>query len=233
MIRALLTIVALLIAGNAVLAVPADAQRIDSPYRFVDQSQHAGIFAGYVDADPGRVGAGPMPGPVFGGRWAIRVSGPFSVGGEVGYMPTTRMVRDTVFVAADSVFRAIGETDMHLVSVMGNLTFSVTGPRTWHGLRPLLSAGAGAVFDLRTTLPEEEEFAANVRYRYGTSFAGQFGAGVEWFPMDRISLRGDARNVLWRVGVPEAFLLTAAGRGLPRSQWEGNLTLTAGLSIHF
>jgi opacity protein-like surface antigen len=232
MTRVLLNAAAVAVA-TALLASSAAAQRIDSPYRFIDTNQFAGLFAGHVAAESGRVGVGPTAGPVFGGRWAIRVSGPFSVGGEVSYMPTTRVVRDTVFVAADSVFRAIGETNMRLVSVMGNLTMSLTGPRTWHGLRPLLSAGAGAVFDLRTTLPEEEEFATNLRYRFGTSFAGHLGAGVEWFPMDRVSLRGDVRNSLWRVGVPEAFVLTEAGRGLPRSDWESNLTLTAGLSIHF
>jgi hypothetical protein len=221
------------LAACGLAANPANAQRIDSPYRFLDYAQHAGLYAGHVQASPGLADLGPTPGPIVGGRWAIRVSGPFSVGGELSYMPTTRVVRDTVFVAADSVFRAIGETDMRLVTVMANLTFSLTGPRTWHGLRPLLSAGAGAAFDIRSSLPEEAEFEANLRYRYGTSFAGQFGAGIEWFPTERISLRADARNMLWRVGVPEAFLLTEAGRGMGRSQWESNPALTAGVSIHF
>jgi hypothetical protein len=217
----------------ALTAVPAAAQRIDSPYRFLDYSQHAGIYGGHVMAEPGRAGLGPQPGPVLGGRWAIRVSGPFYGGAEIGFMPTTRLVRDTVFVAADSAFRVVGEADMRLISVMANMTFSVTGPRTWHGLRPLLSAGAGAVFAPGSTIEEEADFAANVRYRFGTSFAGQFGAGVEWFPASRVSVRADARNALWRVAVPEGFRLTQAGRGMPAADWESNLTFTAGLSIHF
>jgi opacity protein-like surface antigen len=221
------------LAACAVASAPVAAQRIDSPYRFLDHRQDAGLYAGYVQASAGLAGLGPTPGPLVGGRWAIRVSGPFSAGAEVSYMPTKRVVRDTVFVEADSAFRAIGETDMRLVAIMGNLTFSLTGPRTWHRLRPLLSAGAGAAFDIRSRLPEEAEFEANMRYSYGTSFAGQLGAGVEWFPTDRLSLRGDVSNLLWRVGMPEAFALTEAGRTLGRSRWEGNLALTAGVSIHF
>jgi hypothetical protein len=217
----------------AASAAPAAAQRIDSPYRFIDTSQHAGLFAGHVAASDGRAGLGPQPGTMLGGRWAIRISGPFAVGGEIGYLPTTRVVRDTVFLAADSVFQPLAEANMRLLTVMANMTFSVTGPRTWHGVRPLLSAGAGGAFDLGGSAPEEADIPTNQRYRFGTSFAGHFGAGVEWFPTGRISLRGDARNALWRLNIPEAFLLTDAGGGLPRSQWESNLTLTAGVSFHF
>jgi hypothetical protein len=231
MTRIIVTVCAVSVALGS--ALPAAAQRIDSPYRFIDATQHAGAFFGHIDARAGRLGLGPQPGPVMGGRWAIRIGGPISVGGELGYLPTTRVVRDTVFVAADSVFRPIAEANMRLLTAHGVLTFSVTGPRTWHSVRPLLSLGAGAVFDLGGSAPEEVELPANVRYRFGTSFAGHIGAAVEWFPTGRISVRGDARNALWRLGIPEGFLFAPAGRGLPRSEWESNLTVAAGVSFHF
>lgn len=212
---------------------PAAAQRIDSPYRFLDYSQHAGAFFGHVDASDGPAGLGPQPGNMYGGRWAIRISGPFSVGAELGYLPTTRIVRDTAFSAVDSVFTPIGEANVRLLTANAVLTFSLTGPRTWHGLRPLVSLGAGAAFDLGGSAPEEAERPTNVRYRFGTSFAGHFGGGVEWFPTQRISLRGDVRNSLWRSNVPEGFLLTEGGRGMPRSRWESNPTLMGGVSFHF
>jgi opacity protein-like surface antigen len=214
-------------------AVPAAAQRIDSPYRFLDHGQHVGVYAGHVSAGAGRLELGPQPAQLFGARWALRVSGPFSVGAEVGYMPTTRTVRDTVFVAADSMFRTVGETNMNLLSLMANLHFSITGPRTWHMLRPFATLGGGAVMDLAGAAPEEAEMAAGMRYDFGTSFAGHFGAGVEWFPSQRVSVRLDARNMLWKLGIPEAFLLTEAGRNTPRSEWENNFALLAGLSFHF
>ncbi|HSJ23299.1 MAG TPA: outer membrane beta-barrel protein [Longimicrobiales bacterium] len=233
MIRVSVAVLCVMTALLTMQAAPAAAQRIDSPYRFIDASQHAGLFAGYVDASPGRVGLGPQPGPVVGGRWGIRISGPFTVGAEVAYIPTTRAVRDTVFDADEGAFRELGEADMRLLTAMANLTFSLTGPRTWNGLRPLLSAGAGAAFDLAGRSSLDDELPGGQRYRFGTSFAGQFGAGVEWFALDRVSVRADARNALWRISNPEAFRLTEEGRTIPRSQWESNLTLTAGLSIHF
>jgi hypothetical protein len=212
---------------------PAAAQRIDSPYRFLDFGQQVGLLAGYVDASPGRIGAGPQPGPVVGGRWGLRIGGPFAVGAEVTYMPTTRMIRDTAYNAALEEFEVLGEANVGLMNVHGVLTFTPMGPRTWHGIRPLASLGAGAAFNVRGRDPEEEELPGNVRYRFGTSFAGHFGGGVEWFPTARVSIRGDARNSLWRVGIPEAFGLTQVGAALPRSQWESNLTFMAGASFHF
>jgi hypothetical protein len=214
-------------------AAPAAAQRIDSPYRFLDHGQYVGVFAGHVDAAEGALQLGPQPAQMFGARWALRVSGPFSVSAELGYMPTTRMVRDTVFVPAEEAFREIGEADMHMLSVMALLKLSLTGARTWNNLRPFAVAGAGAVIDLAGSPAVEEEMMANVRYDFGTSFAGTFGGGVEWFPTQRVSVRADARNLLWRLGIPEAYLLTEAGQGLGRSNWESNLALTAGVSFHF
>ena len=79
----------------------------------------------------------------------------------------------------------------------------------------------------------EAEMPANARFDFGTSFAGQLGAGVEWFPSERIGVRLDARNLLWRLQVPDAFFLTENGRALPASEWEQNYLVSAGISVHF
>lgn len=216
-----------------VLASAASAQRIDSPYRFLDHGQRVGVFAGQLSTAQGQLGIGPQDAPTLGARWALRVSGPFSIAVEAAYTPSTRTVRDTVFVAADSAFRAVGEADMRLLSVMGNLHFSLTGARTWNSLQPFLVLGGGVVIDMAGSPAVETEIPATARYDFGTSFAGQFGGGVEWFPSQRVSLRVDARNLIWRLSVPELFVQTPAGRQLQRSEWENNLALTAGLSFHF
>lgn len=229
--KQVLTALCLLLTAG--LLAPASAQRIDSPYRFLDYSQHVGAFGGHVDASTGRLDLGPRPAATFGARWGIRVSGPFSAGVEVAFMPTTRTVRDTVFVPADSMYRAVGEADVRLLSVMGTVDFSLTGPRTWNGLRPFLSAGVGGVLDLAGTAEAESEFEPNMQYDFGTSFAGMFGGGVEWYPLERVSVRFDARNTLWKLSIPEAYALTDAGFRLSRSDWESNVTLLAGLSFHF
>jgi opacity protein-like surface antigen len=223
----------LAVVAVAVSATPAWSQQLDTPYRFVDTNQQGGGYAGWVFTSTGRLDAGPKPAPVFGGRWGIRVSGPFSLGAEVGFMPTTRTVRDTVFVAQDSLFRAIGEANQTVVTAMGNIIFNVTGGRTWYDLAPFVVAGAGAAIGVGGRAPVEADLAPTERFDFGTSFAGQLGAGVDWFPSRRVSLRADFRNVLWKLGVPEDFLRTEAGRLLPRSEWEQNFVVSAGMSIHF
>jgi opacity protein-like surface antigen len=231
--------VLVLSAACMAAASPVAAQRIDSPYRFLDHNQFVGVFAGQLRPAEGPVQLGPQPAPIAGVNWGIRVSGPIVIGVEIAYSPSSRTVRDTVFVAADSVFRAIGETDMHLVSVMGLLRLNITGPRTWHGLQPFLLTGVGAVVDFASQPvfqfdnEEPEELPVGVRYDFGTTFAGQVGAGVDWFPVNRVSLRLDSRALLWKLGVPDAFLLTQAGQTLPRSDWANNFVVAAGVSFHF
>lgn len=230
--HALLAIIVHL-ACLACLAGHAAAQQIDSPYRFLDDTRQFGVFAGYMSAQEGRAGIGPQPAPTLGARLAFRVSGPFSLGLEVGYTPTQRTVRDTVFQAADSVFRPLGEADMRLISVMGEARFNLTGPRTWHGLQPFVAGGAGVVFDGGDRHAFDEDLPDQGRYRFGTTFAGQVGVGVDWYPTERVSLRLDARNLLWKLRVPDAFLLTEHGQTLSASEWENNFVVTAGLSFHF
>lgn len=215
---------------TAASAADAAAQRIDSPYRFLDRSQYVGVYAGQMWAEEGQLLMGPQPAPTFGARWAIRLSGPFSIGADVGVTPTTRTVRDTVFVLPDSVYRAVGEADMMLVSIMAEGRFSIVGARTWHGLHPFLNAGAGVVFDAAGTPAIEQDVPPSERFNFGTSFAGHLGAGIDWFATDRVSVRVDGRGLFWRLGVPEVL---PQRRAIPRSEWENNVVLTAGVSYHF
>jgi hypothetical protein len=220
-------------AGIILFAAPAAAQRIESPYRFVDTRQFLGVHASHVRTSEGVLEAGPQDGVAFGAGWAIRVTGPFMFGAEMSYLPTTRTVRDTAFVAADSLFAALGEADMHILMGMATLRLNITGPRTWNALQPFALMGAGVAIDLAPTGAVEREIPATRRFDFGTTFAGQVGGGVEWFPSPRLSTRLDARHMSWRLRVPEGFAQTPIGARLSRADWEGNTVLTAGVSIHF
>jgi len=224
-------VVALLLSAGA-----ASAQRIDSPYRFLEPTQYVGVFAGTVWLPDSELQLGPTgSAPVFGARWALRVSGPFSVAAEVDYIPSTRTVRDTVLMADSTTYRAIGEADVGLLTIMGTARLSLMGARTWNGLHPFLEVGGGAALDIAGTSELEEDMSATSRWDFGTSFAGHAGAGIEWFPSQRVSLRADARNVLWKLKVPDAFLLSESirGRRIAGSEWENNLMLAVGFSVHF
>ena len=214
-------------------AVPAAAQRVTSPYRFLEHPQHAGAFVGYLSSEEGVLRAGPQPAPTFGVHWGYAISGPIKLTAEVALTPTKRTVRDTAFVEADSTFRAVGEADITLLSLLGNVRLDLTGQRTWYGLQPFLIGGAGAVIDVAGTSELEEETPANQLFNFGTSFAGQLGAGVEWYPSSRVSLRADARSLLWKLSVPEGFRLTGGGRRLAGSEWEMNMLVALGVSVHF
>jgi hypothetical protein len=226
--------VGLVLVLLACLTSAAAGQQIRSPFRFIDTSQFVGVWGGQVSATRGRLGTGPDDAPMAGVRWGIRVSGPFTIGAELGYMPSTRIVRDTVFVAEDSVYRALGEADINLLTALANVRFNVTGARTWHNLQPFARFGAGAAIDVAgTAVADTLVQPADARFDFGTSFAGQIGAGVEWFPSSAFSARIDVHSVLWKLKVPEAFGRTERGARLPRSEWEQNFVLSAGLSFHF
>lgn len=223
-------------ATAAMLFLPAlaGAQQIDSPYRFLEHGQHVGVTAGYAFLSDGPLDMGPAEAPVVAAGWSYRVSGPFAIGASAFYIPTTRSVRDSVLLA-DSTFRPIGTADMHILGLMANLRLNIMGSRTWNGLHPYGEFGVGLVLDLAGTSEADAELPSEARFDLGTSFAGQAGAGVEWFPSQRFAIRADARSLLWKLEVPQAFLLSAPvrNRGLAGSEWHNNLALSAGVSIYF
>jgi opacity protein-like surface antigen len=228
----LLPVIALTIG---VSAGEATAQRIDSPYRFMDTNQFVGVWGGQLQASEGRLDMGPQPAPIFGANWAIRLSNAFAIGADVAFSPSTRTVRDTTHTVtgADTVFDAIGEADINLIIGMANVRLNLTGARTWNRLQPYIMFGGGVAIDASGAPILDQDLEPNVPFDFGTSFAGQFGGGVEWFPTGRVSVRLDARNMLWKLSVPDAFRLTEVGRTLRRSQWEQNFVAAAGLSFHF
>lgn len=224
----------LLAVLGTILPEAASAQRIDSPYRFIETSQAIGVFAGPVQTGQNTLEMGPHDGFHFGARYGIRIGGPFTVEAEAAFLPTTRDVFAIDSLAADSTDRRlIGEADVALLMVGAQIRFDLTGPRTWHGLQPFIVAGGGAVIDLAASDQIEEDLPRDDRFDFGTSFAGELGAGVEWFLSDRLSLRVDARQHFWKLETPGGFGLAPHGGDLAEDEWIGNFKASAGLSIHF
>jgi hypothetical protein len=221
----ILSLVLLSAAGSA------QAQRIDTPYRFFEETQAAGLTLAYISTDRGSVGLGPESGIAFGGRYHIRLSGPFFVEGEALYFPTTRAVLDSVVV--DSAFVQRGEADIALALVQASLRFQVTGQRTWHGLLPFILLGGGVALQVKDDDAADAAVPAEARFDFGTTFAGQLGAGIEVFPVERLAIRLDVRNVLWQLETPQSLLEADVGRLLPAEEWTNNLTASIGLSFHF
>lgn len=227
------------LAGLAALVVSgplAAQQRIDSPYRFIDRSQGAGVLVGYLGANEGRLGAGPSSAPAVGLRYGIAVTGPIQLDLEGVFAPTSRAVVDTAFTTPDSARITHGEADMSLLIALLQLRFNLTGQRTWHGVQPFAAFGVGVAADLSGEQAADEVLAEDARFDFGTSFAGSLGAGLEWYPTQRWSLRADARTLFWKLKAPAAFRLENSAdsdRIIPADEWEQNGLLSVGLSFHF
>jgi hypothetical protein len=238
MSRAVLwTTVAAALALLAPLAEAASAQSIDSPYRFIETQQEASLFAGTLSAETGQLGMGPASASLFGGRWGIRVSGPFVFEVEGAYLPTSRTVVDTARVDpenGDSSFITLGQADANILMGHVGLRFDLVGPRTWHGFMPFVRVGGGLAVDLSGTDENlEGDLPETARFDFGTTFAGEVAAGLEYYVSPSLGVRVDARTLLWKLGVPDDFRLLEQSRGVTSASWEQQYVLTAGLSVHF
>jgi hypothetical protein len=220
----LLGLIGVLVAGRA------DAQVVRSPFRYVDTRQSVTVFGGFVLTDQGRLDLGPEDGPIGGVRYSLRLGGPFTAEASASYFPSTRTVLDTTAVGAP--LERVGEANFDLAMIDVALRFNLTGPRTYYNLMPYLIAGGGVAFEAAGDDDAEAEIAASSRFDFGTRFAGQVGAGVEWYATRRLALRFDARDVFWKLKTPPAFLRQELDN-IPGDEWVQNFVFSLGLAFHF
>jgi len=207
------------------------AQSIPSPYRFLEHRQEPDLFAGYISPGTGRFGFGPGPGPVWGARYGLNLSGPFGLEGVVSHSPSTRDIVDPGRAEGD---RVVGEMSSQLVMIEARLRFSLTGDRDWHGLAPFLITGGGFVFDVSNDQSDEPLILTDDRFKFGTSFLGMLGGGIRWFPLDRFFVRADAALVLWRLKTPQGYSdPERAFRGVDEKEWVSGPSYTLGIGYRF
>jgi hypothetical protein len=220
-----------------VLAQPGSAQTITSPYDFVERGMGAYLYGTYVFTDRGTIDIGPASGPAYGAGFGARVSGPFVVDSRVALFPTQRTVYTLGEASPEEIQEdpraglvPVGEADMTLLLLDASLRFDITGPRTWYNLQPYALLGGGAVFRLAADHAAEEDLPTtpDVRVRFRNGLTGHFGGGVEWHMTDRVTVRFDARNLLWRLHVPTGFI--TADRVISDREWvqTGHLSIGAG-----
>lgn len=231
-------LLALVAAGSA----PAGAQAITSPYRFIDTPHAFYAFGTYVFTDRGTLDTGPGGGYAGGIAYNYRVTGPFNLSARISYLPTSRRVYDDNSVAADSVelradpmtgLEQLGTADMSLLLVDAALRFDVTGPRTWRRIQPYFLIGAGGAFELTADNTIEELLPTNrdLRVRFRNGLTGNVGFGTELYLSDHFTIRMDARDVLWKLDIPEGFRVT--GRVIGEDEWAQTAHLSLGLTFRF
>lgn len=209
------------------LLVPAtsDAQTIPSPYRYLEESQSLSLHAGYLITDTGKRNLGPQSAPIVGARYNIRFGGPLAGVVGLSFLPSQRTVHTRA--GTDTVLTALGEADAPVLMGEAGLRFQLTGPRTWHGLAPYVTATGGIAMDLAGRDELEEDLPQAQRVEFGPALAVGLSAGTDWFLTERISLRGAARGYLWRLTVPEGLI------GREQSEWLRNFGGTLGVALHF
>lgn len=207
-------------------------QEIPSPYRYIETAHEIGVFGGVLSPGVGQFDLGPESGPAAGVRYAIELSGPFSLEGVGRTLASEREVRDPRRTAGD---RVVGAADVLLTSVDARLKFSLNGRRTWHGLGPYVLAGAGLAFDLAGESAVEAELPAEHRFDFGTSFVGLMGLGVRWIPRDDFVVRIDGEFDLWQLDTPSGYLANPElfENPPPENEWVSALGLTLGAAIRW
>jgi hypothetical protein len=219
----------LFLAAAAALHQPLDAQQIRSPYRFIDETQSLGIYAGSLLTNPGTPEVGPQSAPIFGIRYNLRFTGPLSGEAAVSFLPAERQVMRMDTVAGAIQPRVVGEADMNLLHAEAGLRFHLTGPRAWRGFAPYVVATGGVAADLTGQGELDEELPETQRFRFGPSFAVGVGAGTDWFLTERLSLRLEARNHIFRLPIPAGVREELRAE----TQWTNNLGLSLGTALHF
>lgn len=227
-----ISLLAVLTGLAATILTPgsATAQRIDSPYRFVDSKRDFGPYVGYVLGDGGAVDLGPNNGLAFGVRFGFRISDPIQLTANATYFPTDR---DVIDPTADDAPVNLGTTPMNLLLLSGRLQFNLTGTRSWNRLMPYVIGGLGIAFDTSgevscggSATDPTCDLLPTERFDFGTSLLGQIGIGTAVIVSDRIGLRLTIENNIWKLNAPTAWSNT--GLDLPRvppdSDWTNNLT---------
>jgi len=207
------------------------AQEIESPYRFVESTQEAGLFTGIASMGTGRFGYAPGSGIVLGARYGIDFSGPLTFEVVASAVSGTRDVIDPGRVEGD---RKVGEANFLVGAVDGRVKLTLTGRSTWHGISPFVLFGGGMAFDLAGAQAADKALPPEDRFDFGKSFFGTLGSGVRWLPVPSFTVRLDGIFSLWKVKTPIGFAQSERGfENVARSEWLQGVRLTLGAALRF
>jgi len=224
---------------------PAAAQVVgnppeSSPYRDILYHESFTLFGGRFAGNAGDAGVGALPGAAFGGRLAVRLSGPVEFWATLGEAASRRhvIIADTSVTHTDSARRG-PDIRMPLVLADLALVLNVTGDKSWHRLAPYVGLGLGFVTPTRNVTDPGG-------YQVGFNFALVPTIGTRLFVSDALAVRLEVRDYYFRYSYPLAYFDTLnlhyAGPP-PRSsvlplggtdrRWANHLTLWVGAAYGF
>jgi hypothetical protein len=188
--------VALAIAGVAAPAaaqVGYDPER--SPFRDLRRGTAVALGAGYFGGEAGGLGVGATGGPTATARFEVTLGGPTLV--SVG-ATWAQLERDVLDPGADSTDRRTGPFGTDIVMLDLGLQLRLTGQKSWRRLAPYVGAALGLA--LEVSGPNDPG-----NYSFGTKFTVAPGAGVRFYPAQRLSVVADVRLLFWRLSYPLSY----------------------------
>jgi hypothetical protein len=166
-----------------------------SPYRDIPKGHAVTATFGQFGGSGGRFGIGPHDGKVYGLRYDLRTGSTLQLG--LGFARGT-LQRLIVNPFVELANRVSGPVDQTVTFAEANLQFNLTGGKSWHRLAPFIGSGVGLTFPSGT--PADTSGFELGKKVYLAPFAG-----VRIFVTDRLSLRGEARVVFYKLKYPSTF----------------------------
>lgn len=219
----------LLAATSPVLAQPVGHLPSESPFRDIEFKQEITPFIGYYSAGEDPAGVAPRSGPMLGARYEIRIGGPAQFYARTAVAFTERNVVNPRLAPGA---RELGTESVTLGLADVGISLNLTGQRSWRGIVPIVTGGAGIATDFAS--PDVGG------YRLGTPFAITLGAGVRWTSGGNWQVRADVTDYLYQVKYPPLYFQAPAQNVEPvlpptseQSVWKHNAALTLGVSYLF
>lgn len=229
-------LVLLLVAGALAAPDGARAQEqggppeIDTPYRWLDGSFRVAPYVGRLQTGRGDLQIGPDATQIFGGRTRIRLTGPISLEGNLGFASSERAVIDPRLSGGPA---AVDTVPFRWVVAEGALQLALTGQRTWNELQPYVLIGAGMIVgvDEPGSSALADSASAPFRFELNTAPTAVAGVGAEWRLSETLGLGFEVRDHLWRLTTPDGFFrqdvldnIEEADSPAPEeTQWTNNL----------
>lgn len=215
-----------LLAGTAHAQVGHDPVR--SPFRDITTQQTVGAFVTSFRGNRTDAGVGWREGTGLGVQFATRLSPAMDLTGTFVRIASSRGVAN---VTDSTQPREGAPLDATLLGFDIALALNLTGPKTWRGLAPYVSIGAGFLFPTNTVQDRSG-------YKAGSNFYLVPAIGTRWYATRRVVLRLEARDVYFRYEWPRAFFVPSDGRppligAGGNQQWTHNASFSLGVGYAF
>ena len=216
----------LAIATTARAQVSVGYPPSNSPYRDLEYHSELTAFGGYFHAADDPAGVAPKAAAMGGIRYEIGIGGPLQL---VARFAEARSDRNIVDPTKPKATRNLGSVSWPVYLADFGFSLNLTGQRSWHGIVPVTSVGAGIATDGGKKIDTDP-------YRLGTTFALTYGAGLRFVPGGRFQMRADVGTYMYQIKYPGAYYINASDntRVLDDSQakslWKRNGAYTLGIS---